>query len=166
MEGKIKWLKKPEDHSYPAAFSYLCLLFSKKKSGVLREAKYGFACLAVFGESMESEMQAKLLTLFESGQAILKSIGPSKRRRIDEIEIVFLDIVNGKNKGRRVEGFADILEALEDGSTPIGLIFVSWEDADRMESKEFPGLDAAATQTLLNSFAEAQDQHRADMEDS
>lgn len=114
---------------------------------------------------MEPEIQARLITLFESGQVILKSIGPSKRRRIDEIEIVFLDVVNGRNKSRRVQGFAEILEALEDGSTPIGLIFIDWGDPDKMESKEFPGLDAAATQTLLSAFAEAQDQCREDMGD-
>lgn len=29
---KIEWLKKPEDHNYPAAFSYLALVFTDKQS--------------------------------------------------------------------------------------------------------------------------------------
>lgn len=29
---RIEWLKKPEDHNYPAAFSYLSLVFTNKQS--------------------------------------------------------------------------------------------------------------------------------------
>jgi len=32
---KIKWLDQPEEHDYPAALSYLCLLQDKKTSGAI-----------------------------------------------------------------------------------------------------------------------------------
>lgn len=31
---KIKWLSKPEEHDYPAALSYLSLIYDVKKAGV------------------------------------------------------------------------------------------------------------------------------------
>jgi hypothetical protein len=34
MANKIKWLKQPEEHDYPAALSYLSLIFDKKKAAV------------------------------------------------------------------------------------------------------------------------------------
>ncbi len=30
---KIRWLAKPEKHDYPAAFSYLCLIYDRKTAG-------------------------------------------------------------------------------------------------------------------------------------
>ncbi|HUB86534.1 MAG TPA: hypothetical protein VMB22_01485 [Verrucomicrobiae bacterium] len=30
---EIKWLAKPEEHDYPAAFSYLNLIYDKKRAG-------------------------------------------------------------------------------------------------------------------------------------
>jgi hypothetical protein len=34
MANKIKWLSQPEEHDYPAALSYLSLIFDKKKAVV------------------------------------------------------------------------------------------------------------------------------------
>ncbi len=112
---------------------------------------------------MESEMREKIVALFEAGSSILKLIPRRKRVRIDEVEIVFVDSVNGKNKPRRATTFAEILEAVEDGSKPIGLIFIDWNDPERMESKEFSGISSDETQILMNAFAEAQDQQKDDL---
>ena len=113
---------------------------------------------------MEPEMQVQLVKMFEAGQSILKSVGPSKRRKIDEVEVVFLNVVNGRNKPSREWTWTDVLDALEGGGKPIGLIFVK-EDPDDMEHQAFPDLGAEETQVLLTAFAEAQDDQRADLED-
>jgi len=31
-QPEIRWLKKPEEHDYPAALSFLCLVFDRKTS--------------------------------------------------------------------------------------------------------------------------------------
>jgi disulfide oxidoreductase YuzD len=33
--SEIKWLKKPEEHDYPAAFSYLSLFYDEKYSNII-----------------------------------------------------------------------------------------------------------------------------------
>lgn len=39
-EPRISWLRKPEKHDYPAARSYLCLIFDRKTSnGYVQELK-------------------------------------------------------------------------------------------------------------------------------
>src|SRR5208337_4072825 len=108
-------------------------------------------------------MRDKIVALFEAGSSILKLVPRRKRVRIDEIEVVFLDVVNGKNQARRAFTFADILEAIEDGSKPIGLILIDWNDPEKMESKEFSGLTPDEVQILMNAFAEAQDQQKDDL---
>ncbi len=40
MSEKIKWLKEPEEHDYPAAISYLSLIYDKKKAiGIVNKLK-------------------------------------------------------------------------------------------------------------------------------
>ena len=34
---EIKWLNEPEKHNYPAALSYLCLLYDEKAAGAYIE---------------------------------------------------------------------------------------------------------------------------------
>lgn len=38
MDRKILWHEKPEEHNYPAAFSYLNLLFKRKKANIFVDA--------------------------------------------------------------------------------------------------------------------------------
>ena len=33
--SKIKWLDQPEEHDYPAALSYLCLIYNEEKASLL-----------------------------------------------------------------------------------------------------------------------------------
>ena len=39
-ETKIRWFRKPEEHDYPAALSYLCLVYDKRTAkGWVRQLK-------------------------------------------------------------------------------------------------------------------------------
>ena len=102
--------------------------------------------------------------LFETGAALFNSIPPRKRNDVDEVEVVFVDIVNGKSKPRREFTFQGILVALQDGSKPVGLTFIHWQSADKMSMKAFPGLSPVEESTLAEAFAEAQDQQREEFE--
>lgn len=114
---------------------------------------------------MENELKERLASLFESGSVIMKSLPRRQRHRIDEVEVVFVDVVNGRAKPRRAFTFMDIMEAIEDGAKPIGLIIVDWSDSDKMEMKEFPSLSTEDQSILAAAFAESQDQQKEEFED-
>lgn len=114
---------------------------------------------------MDSEQRDRLVGLFEAVNSIVKSIPRRKRMSVDEFEIVFVDSVNGRNKHRRAYTFIEIMEAIEDGSKPVGVILLYWMNPDAMEMKEFSNISHDEQATLAAAFAEAQDQQQQESEE-
>ncbi len=107
---------------------------------------------------MDDAVKEKVLSMFGGVSDIIESIPPRKRGIIDEIEIVFVDIVNTKAKVRRTLNLFELFNAIKDGSEPIGLILINWSDPEEMQSRELPGISIEEQSLLLNAFAEAQDE--------
>lgn len=114
---------------------------------------------------MDAELKERLASLFESGSGIMKSLPRRRRHRIDEVEVVFVDLINGRAKPRRAFTFMDIMEAVEDGAKAIGLIIVDWSDPEKMEMKEFAKLSTEEQSILAAAFAESQDQQKEEYGD-
>jgi hypothetical protein len=111
---------------------------------------------------MEDNLKQAASYLFEGVDSIIQSLTPRKRIDIDDIMIVYIDNVNGKFKCRSSYSLLDIWAYLRDGSKPVGVIFMSWTDAEHMKVKEFPNLSEEEQSLLAHAFAEAQDEHRVE----
>lgn len=88
----------------------------------------------------------------------IQSLPPRKKKNIDGIEIVFLDNINGHMKHNRSYTLSEVIEALQSGGTPIGIILMKWDAPEEMEFKELPGISSEAQAVLIHAFAEAQDE--------
>jgi hypothetical protein len=113
---------------------------------------------------MENNNRESMLFLFESANSILRTLPSKERYDMDDLEVVFIDTINGKLKANRTFGFLDTLEAINNGGKPVGLLLLNWEDPDNMQVKEFPGLTTEESSVLTHAFAEAQDQAKEEYE--
>jgi len=109
---------------------------------------------------MEQELKDRVFDLFEKSSALIRSLGHRKRQKIDEIEVVFVHNVNGRNKPARASSFQFVLEAIEDGGRPIGLILVEYLDAESMKMMLFPNPNPGDEELLATAFAESQDEQK------
>jgi hypothetical protein len=103
---------------------------------------------------MEGTVQDVILFLFENSA---KAIKTKNFRNVDSVEVVFVDIVNGRAKHHRANGFHEILQAVENGGTPVGVIGLNWVGTES-SVYEFPGITPEQQNLLMHAFAEAQDE--------
>lgn len=89
---------------------------------------------------------------------LMKNVTPRDRMNVDEVELVFVDNLNGKLKPRRTFTFLDMMEAIEEGSKPIGIILLNYSDSDLVSSRQLPDIGPEAQEALMHALAEAQDQ--------
>lgn len=113
---------------------------------------------------METDLLESLSRLFTSGSEVMRRLPRGLKNNLDEVEVVFMDTVNGRPKHRRGFTFIDIMEAIEERSKPIGLILINWNDVDEMQMKEFPNLTSIEQAILAAAFAESQDQQNEGLE--
>ena len=109
---------------------------------------------------MDSELRNRVVALFEETFKVFDALPPSQRKALEEYELVFVHVVNGRHKPERVFAVADLIRALEDGGKPVGLIIGHWLDVDKMTVKEFPNLTVAEQVALHAAFAEYQDESK------
>lgn len=106
---------------------------------------------------MDTEISKSVLLIFDQAISKLSSMPKRKREDISDVEVVFADIINGRTKHNSCGDLATIIEALERGGKPIGLLFLDWRDSEKTEAFEFPGISSDEAEALIHALATAQD---------
>ena len=114
---------------------------------------------------MDTNKMETLLNLFRDVIQLLEDMAPRDKRKINDVEVVFMDNINGKNKHNRAYSFLEIVQAISDGGTPIGIILLRWDNPDKAESKALPNIPEHASELLAHSLAEAQDEAKSQITD-
>lgn len=99
-----------------------------------------------------------IIDLFLQATKILLSLPRNERRDLDEVEVVFVDNINGNLKPRRTCGFLEVITAIADKGKPVGLILEQWGSSSQMRVMPFTGIALGEEQALMSAFAEAQDE--------
>lgn len=100
------------------------------------------------------------VSLMLAAEHVVRTLPTRIKINTDDVEVVFLDNVNGRMKPRRARGFLEVIEALNDGSTPIGFLLICWTDAEKITAKPMDALSNEGQAALAHALAEAQDEAR------
>lgn len=107
-------------------------------------------------DQMLTDMHVTALTgLYRNINEIITSMSPRERRRIEEMEVIFVDKVNGAPVGKVAYSFKDVIDAIQLGGKPIGILI---GDITPREAKRFPDLTVKEEEILMSMLAEAQDE--------
>jgi hypothetical protein len=104
--------------------------------------------------------------IFEQLLTQFKLMTSRERINFDDLEVVLADVINNRTKPRRVGNIFDLMEALNDGSKPIGILWLQWADVNAMIYKEFPNLTTEEGFAIAEAFAQAQDQMKEQLKDT
>lgn len=114
---------------------------------------------------MSEKEEIEFSTALKAAIKLVVEITPTERRSFDDIEMVFIDVVNGRPRFDRAFTFVDVIECLSRGAKPIGLILLHWDGADKMKTLELPNLTTTEQELLMHAFAEAQDEAKENIGD-
>lgn len=105
-------------------------------------------------ESKYAKESAIFQRLYVQIMDILFSMTPKQRRKADELEVIFVDVINGKEVGRAAYSIKDVIDAVNADSKPIGILV---GDPVPQEVRAFPGISNIEEGILHAMLAESQD---------
>lgn len=105
----------------------------------------------------KDELKEALIAL-EPALDLVGNLSPRAKRDIDDIEVVFIDFINGKPKFNRAYNFPCIVEELANGGTVIGVLLVNWSNANNTKVIPVKGIPDSSLELLSHALAEAQDE--------
>jgi len=106
-----------------------------------------------------TEVELIALSIFRGASVAIERLSSRKRKKISSVDVVFVDNVNGKPMLRRPDwdtfvGFGEVVEALNQGSKPIGFLLDSMNDPEVIEVIECPDLTDQERVFLTNVCVE------------
>lgn len=105
-----------------------------------------------------SELNEKACVSFINDfHSIMESVPKRKLEKADDLEMVFIDNINGKLKHRTAGTLIEIYQCLRDGGKPVGVLLLNYSNHEDIIVREFPNLSQEEKGLAIYAFAEAQD---------
>lgn len=96
------------------------------------------------------------MNVLENMVIALDGLQGRQRTILEDVYVVYVDVVNNKTKPRAASNILEIYEAAKDNSKPIGLVTISYAPMT-ISQVPFVGISTSEEEVLTHALAEIQD---------